>query len=630
MLDSVLSQLIPIVQPRSVLRDIATYWGFRSTVPGPGLSAASAFLVRRHRENAIAAEVHSYRADDRAPYLDGHKLPLAWFPRSASLEIVEPKEHAGVICSYAEEPLCLISNSTGTPPAGITAEVIVIPHAVEPGAFEGIDIAGKILFTDTWPLQTDEQARKHGAIGLLTVSVTPPWLAAHPPVRTGADVPDLTMWGILNGHRSDRPLWGFSLTPRQGARLREIIRRSTTPVLLRTVIDARLEEGPAELTNALLSGTDLAHEEIWILSHSSEPGALDNASGCCASIEIARLLKTLTESGALPPLHRTIRFLSAVETEGYLPYLHERLTDLPNIKAALAFDSIGADFRKTGSVFRLNRSPDYNPSFADDLLETILAAVAAQPNDRFTDDQYDLFPWQIDPCFPGNDNMIADGFFDIPTPMVVCWLDKFYHSNLDTPDKLSEGCLARCTVIAATYVYLLASAGLEQARWMASLTLNGWKRRIIQGQSLRQGMDALQAILRLEPGLESEVAEMIQDLSEFERRERASAARLKTTSAPDETASDALLPEIPAQLNGGGMKPLQWKPPAAEQFYPAGKTRLESLCQRYPKIEETWWLLNGRRTAGEVCARSSFPAEAILDYLDLLLAEDKAHIQPSR
>jgi hypothetical protein len=104
---------------------------------------------------------------------------------------------------------------------------------------------------------------------------------------------------------------------------------------------------------------------------------------------------------------------------------------------------------------------------------------------------------------------------------------------------------------------------------------------------------------------------------------------LKTTSAPDETASDALLPEIPARLNGSGIKPLQWKPPAAEQLSPAGKTRLESLCQQYPKIEETWWLLNGRRTAGEICARSSLPAEAILDYLDLLLAEDKVRSLPA-
>jgi hypothetical protein len=625
MLEPTISHLISAVQPRAILRDIATYWGFRSTVPGPALSAASEFLARRHRENGMKVEVRPYKADDRTPYLDGHKLPLAWEPRSAVLEIIAPKDDAGLICSFAEEPLCLISNSTGTPPAEITAEVVLIPNAIDAAALEGADLEGKILFTDVWPLLADEQARKHGAVGLLTDSVTPPWLASHPPVRVAADVPDLTMWGVLNGHRCDQPLWGFSLTPRQGARLREIIRRSTVPVCLRAVIDARLDEGLSELNSACLYGTDLAHEEVWILSHSSEPGALDNASGCCASVEIARMLKTLIESGALPPLRRTIRFLSAVETEGYLPYLNERLADLPDIKAALAFDSIGADFRKTGSVFRLNRSPEYNPTFADDLLEAVFAAVAAQPNEKFSDDKYDLFPWQVDPCFPGNDNMIADGFFDIPTPMVDCWPDRFYHSNLDTPDKLSQGSLVRSTVIAAAYVYLLASAGLEESLWMARLTLNSWKHRILQGGNLVQGEDALRSMLRMEPGLSAEVEEMIQELRDFAGREWAAAVHWKEKPVTGGEENEGMV-EIPTRLEGGVIKPLQWKPPTPEQLSPAGNTSLAALRQEHPGIENVWWLLNGRRTAHEVCARSSLPAETVAEYLDLLQSEARIRV----
>ncbi len=519
MYQSILSLFIDSVQPRSILRDVQMFWGFNSTVPGPGLRAASEFLARRHQENGVQAEVRSYPADDRTEWLDGYKHPLSWAPHLATLEIVEPAASKGEICSFGNEPLCLISNSTGTPPEGVCAEVVVVHNATSPEAYEGIDATGKIVFTDVWPGLAQEQARKHGVVGLITDSVTPPWLYAHPPVRAAADVPDLTMWAIFTGHRSEAPLWGFSLSPRQGAHLREIIRTSQTPVVLKAAVEADLVEGTSELTTAVLPGRELAHEEVWILSHSSEPGALDNASGCCASIEIARMLKTLVASGTLPAPSRTIRFLSGVETEGYLPYLTERLADLPDVKAALAFDAIGADFRKMGGALRLNRSPDDNPTFVDDLLETLLAAVAAEQNCRFSADNYDVFPWQVDPCFPGNDNMIADGFFDIPTPMLDCWPEKYYHSNLDTPDKLSEGSLARCTVVAAAYVYLLAAAGPEQARWMATLTLKNWKRRILDGAVLLQGIDALRSVLRLTPTIKADIQAMEDELTVFYRQE---------------------------------------------------------------------------------------------------------------
>ena len=617
---SIFNSLIAAVRPRAVLRDIAAFWGIRSTVNGPGLHAASEFLVRRYQENGLAAELRAYAADDRTPYLDGLKLPLAWDPRAASLEILQPAASAGLICTYAEEPLCLLSNSAGTPPSGVCAEVVVVHNAADAASYEGLDLAGKIILADVWPLQADAHARKHGAVGLLTDSVTPPWLYAHPPVRAAADVPDLTMWGILNGHPGDTPLWGFSLTSRQGARLREVIRQASAPVMLRAVVDASLAPGVSDVTTAVLPGTDLAHEEIWILSHSSEPGAIDNASGCCASLEIGRMLKDLTGSGALPAPRRTIRFLSAVETEGYLPYIQERLADLPHVKAALAFDSVGADFRKTGGTMMLHRSPDYNLSFVDDLLEHILFEVAAQGNDRFSDDHYDLFPWQVAPCFPGNDNMVADGFFDIPTPMLVCWPDKFYHSNLDTPDKLSEGSLARATVIAAAYAYLLASASLPETRWMAGLTLQAWKRRILDGADGLQGVDALQSVVKYEPGLMGEVAEMIEHLLEFDRREKA-AARWKPAQ-DGAIANEWRLPEIPIALQGA-LKPRQWKPPALDQLSDEGQQRLEALRQQQPKIEETWWLLNGRRSTREVCERSPLPPEAVLAYLALLHAEDK-------
>jgi hypothetical protein len=222
-MEEILGIIIEEINARQCVRDIAQYWNFRSTVPGPGLRQASEFIYRHHQEHGIQVELIPYPADDRTEWLDGRKNPLSWTPRSARLVVVKPDENANTICDYAEEPLCLISNSTATPPGGVTTQVVLIHAATEESAYEGLDVKGKIVFTDVWPLLADEQARQHGAIGLLTDSVCPPWLKHYPPMREPADTPDLTMWGVLSGGLNEKGLWGFSLSPRQGQRLRLIV-----------------------------------------------------------------------------------------------------------------------------------------------------------------------------------------------------------------------------------------------------------------------------------------------------------------------------------------------------------------------------------------------------------------------
>jgi hypothetical protein len=50
---------------------------------------------------------------------------------------------------------------------------------------------------------------------------------------------------------------------------------------------------------------------------------------------------------------------------------------------------------------------------------------------------------------------------------------------------------------------------------------------------------------------------------------------------------------------------------------------LAPLRQQHPGVDDTWWLLNGRRTAGGICQRSPRPAAATLAYLEILLEESQ-------
>jgi len=671
-LDAIIGEL----HPRQCMRDVTTYWTFRSTVPGPGLRQASEFLCRRYRESGLEADVIPYPADDRTEWIDGRRNPLAWVPRAGRLSIVKPVADAGTLCTYADEPLCLVCNSAATPAGGVEAPVVLMYSGTTDEEYEHVDVAGKVIFTDDVHFLVQAQAHEHGAVGVISDCVCPPWVRTlYPPVREPEDDPDLTLWDAFDYWKEEAGLWGFSLSPRQGRRLRELIRRSTEPVILRAEVDADLVEGTSEMVSALLPGTDLAHEEVWVLAHSSEPGAEDNASGCCMAVEVARALKVLVERGVLPPLRRSIRFLHGVEVDGYLPYLHARRDELHHVVAGLCFDSVGQDFSIGGGQMVLSRTPETGASFVDGLLAYLFRLVAAEPNHRFTADTYATFLWTTGP-FLGNDAFIADGVFDIPTPQMGTWPERFYHSSHDTPDKLSENTLGRSGAIAALYVYLLATAGPREALWLAGLAAQDWKRRIGDALSeealgwlgqrpvtaveadptgpadwlgpaaslderaarLRalgrhlgfQARDAVEQVLRLAPG-DGALAEAVERTSEalqrFAARESEEAVEWVAGLAgqPVPPMPPATSPETLGPRATQVFKRLRWEMVADDDLSAAGEARLPALRERCSGVERIWPWINGRRTVREIWERVQFggtvPWDVMADYLELLAAE---------
>jgi hypothetical protein len=420
---------------------------------------------------------------------------------------------------------------------------------------------------------------------------------------------------------------------------------------LRAEVDAEMMEGHSEVISALLPGTDLADQEIWVLSHSSEPGALDNASGCCLGVELGRAIRALVEAGGLPPLRRSIRFLSGVEVSGFLPYLHQRREELGKVVAGLCLDSVGMDFRQSGGSLELMNTPDENSSFADGLLDHLFRMVAAQPNERFGADSYDLFAWSRAP-FWGNDGFVSEGYFDIPTPQMSCWPDKFYHSSQDTVDKLSAISMGRAGTIAGAYLYALAAAGSEEARHCANLGALDWKRRIAgrmdEGvtmgyvsdvgkgpdflrQSRHMGLlagDAVRGALILAPNdaaLRGHVGMLSGDLARFAEEEAHRAARLTGESAAlNGEASEYALP-----LEGNTeprWRPLCWSRPGDRQLTEEGRERLNELRAAAGKVERAWPWINGRRTAGEICQHlqlgGTVEKSTVEGYLELMEQEN--------
>mgnify|MGYP005836560625 CR=1 FL=1 len=634
----------------AVRRDIVNHWACRPTVPGPGMHQAAALLVKRYRENGVEAVNMEYPADDTTSFLGGH-TGLEWRPYGAKLEVVAPQ--AMTLCRYDDEPLCLVCYSDATPPEGLEAEVVVGHGAVGEATVQAGEWAGKVLLTDQPPAVVEAAARKAGAVGVVSDCVCPPWLASHPPVREPEDAPDLVMWTIFPGVRRDTPLFGFNLSGRQGRRLRKLIADSPEPVRLRATVAAETLVGVSDLVNAWIPGTDLAAEEIWVLAHLSEPGARDNASGCCLALEMARVLAKLTAEGTLPPLRRTVRFLHATEVSGFLPYLEARQEELPRVVAGLCLDSCGQDFSISGGAVVLWQSPEHNASFVDGLMEALVRAAVAEPVERFTTQNYDTFPWHTEP-FWGNDAFVSDGFFDIPTPHLGCWPDRYYHSSADTPDQMNDNTLGRFGAIDTTYLYLLATAGPREARWFGHLAAADWKRRIArfteerltaalsgkpsrkQGRELAvqiqhlalQGVDAIAQVLRFAPQ-DGELRRDIDTLMDQFRRAMAMEASYAAGALGEVLGSaEDVFPE--RQLDGPTTIYMRrrWGLPGAEALSAAGQKRLAALRKRAgvrADLDRVWAWVNGRRSVTEIWARLRADGEiklgVIADYLALLAEE---------
>ena len=92
-------------------------------------------------------------------------------------------------------------------------------------------------------------------------------------------------------------------------------------VRLHAKVNSRLYSGKIENVTAVIKGrTD---EEVLVVAHLCHPqhSANDNASGCGAVIEVARVLRKLVVEKRLPRPKRTIRFLLVPEMTGTYAYL---------------------------------------------------------------------------------------------------------------------------------------------------------------------------------------------------------------------------------------------------------------------------------------------------------------------
>jgi aminopeptidase YwaD len=453
--------------------DIARYHRIQAS---PGFRQAAHYCLECLREAGVEAEVLSFPANDTTQYWSAQMFQ-EWKAAEATLHLVEPEDERRKLADFRACPISLIQRSA--PFEGET-EVVLLEDGEEEAEYEGLDLTGKVVLTKGDVDRVRQLAvEKRGAVGILFDG-----MRETPPVRARMDVPDALQYTSFWWSGQETKCFGFVLSPREGEKLRGLIKKQTqdgeAPVKVRAKVISRLYDGEIEVVSALIPGE--TSQEVVIVAHlcHPRPSANDNASGSAAALEIARTLRKLIDSGKLAPPQRGIRFLWVPEMTGTYAYLATREDEIERMVAGLNLDMVGQNQELCGSSFLIECPPQALPSFAPDLLERLREELLGETSALGGTGQYPLFRHAVIPFSGGSDHYIlSDPSVGVPTPMIIQWPDKFYHTSQDTPDKVDPAMLGRVGSLAATYAYFLANAGQEEATWLGYEMMARFKRDIV-------------------------------------------------------------------------------------------------------------------------------------------------------
>jgi hypothetical protein len=420
------------------------------------------------------------------------RFERGWEPVKSTLRL--DGADGEILLSRETHRISLAINSFSTPRGGSTFRLVDLGRG-NAAAFEGKDVKGAVVLGDAELGMFSQQAFQRGAVGAISTSV--------PRYNKPDETPDVLRWDAIGYNETLRP-FAFKATPRVGRRLREAL--AAGPVTVHVEIETTFHRGASRTLVAEIPGRDKSGERVVMFAHVQEPGANDNASGCGTLLATALAIQSAIRSGVLPPPSRTLTFMWGNEISGSEAWIKANPEAVKRVLAMLSLDMTGEDTAKTGGTFLIEKGPD--PS-----------AVWERPSDPHTEwgagrvDQQQVrgsflndlhlavalrrardTAWVVrtNPYEGGSDHT---SFTRAGVPALLNWhfTDRYYHTNLDTIDKVSATEMQHVGIVVATTAMFLASADKTDAPAMTKLMETARDARIATEQKNNATPEILQA-----------------------------------------------------------------------------------------------------------------------------------------
>jgi aminopeptidase YwaD len=377
-----------------------------------------------------------------------------------------------VLLSRETHRVPLAINSFSTPPGGVTLRVVDAGAGTTDAAYEGKDVKGAlVLASGSLGPAWNAAVRARGAAGVISSAIAP--------YTRPAETPDVLQWDNIPYVEALRS-FGFKATPRVAARLRAELAKGdvTVHVDIETVFHRR----PDRTLVVEIAGRTHPEQRVVLAAHVQEPGASDNASGCGTLLAAALAMHDGIRRGTLTAPARTLTFLWVNEISGSNQWVKQHADQVKDVVAMLSLDMTGEDTTKTGGTFLIEKEPDPSavwerPSdphsewgagkvdpatVRGSFLTDLHLAVALR---RARDTQWVV---RTNPYEGGSDHTV---FMRAGVPSLLNWhfTDRYYHTNLDTIDKVSAVEMQHVAIIVATTAQFLATADRTDAAAMTKL-----------------------------------------------------------------------------------------------------------------------------------------------------------------
>ncbi len=407
------------------------------------------------------AQIEQFPADGKYKYWT-HVSPMGWSVKSAELRLLEPEQK--LLALYSEIPTSLHTHSKPTPPEGVTGELVDVGAGNKPRNYEGKNVKGKFVLASGGRARFihEEAVYKRGALGLITDNVF-----EMSNVRESIDIPDARGYQSIfpTAEEAQKSSFGFSISKRQGNQLRSMLQSGKT-VKLKANVDAELFPSKLEVLTTTIQGRSKPGEEVFLIAHlcHPQPGANDNASGSGLLLEIARTLSKLIESRKVKRPVRSIRFIWVPETYGSVAYLSEHEDAPERLVAGINLDMVGENQELCRSTLNVDRTPDSCPSYLNDLVYDLVEQSTAEFDKSTPFGSSSTFRYKMTTYSGGSDHAeFTQADVHVPCLMLLQWPDMFYHTSMDTIDKVSEDSLRRIGWIATVAALTLADGDAETA-----------------------------------------------------------------------------------------------------------------------------------------------------------------------
>lgn len=451
-------------------------------------------IYERLVSSGFAMDTRGNGAPDGAPlaHVRVHAYPNqghGWDHTVGALSLINADGSSTLVLSKARERLALCINSFSTPAEGRVLKLVDVGRGDRAADYEGKDVKDAIVLGDADAGRLWREATSRGAAGVVSASL-PSYIKPTPP---GVPEPPRDEWDILQWssipYDKAKQSFGFKATPRAAATMRK--RLAAGPVQARVTIASSFTERPARMVIAEIPGSSLPSERIVIAAHVQEPGANDNASGTATLAEMAIAMRDAMARGELSRPARTITFLFIDEISGSRQWIKDHPAQAKQVMWMFSLDMTGEDVSKTGGSFLVERWPDpgavydraWDPhsewgrseidpkTLKGDIINDLHLAVARRVAARTG--------WVVrsNPYEGGSDHTVF-GTTGVPSLLDWHFTDRYYHTNFDTPDKVSADEMRNVGAAVGATAWLMGSATSAEAREVASLVAAAGRARI--------------------------------------------------------------------------------------------------------------------------------------------------------